>query len=309
MSAARRVITVGARGSLLSVTQATQVIRSLRRLFPGYVFELKTITTLGDRVKDWGRDAKGIFVKEIEDELLAGTIDLAVHSMKDLPSELAPGLKLGAAAKRKDPRDALISKSGTGLMALKKGARVGTTSLRRAAQLLRLRPDLRIEGLRGNLDTRIRKLNEGLYDAIVVARAGLQRLDIRGARFSVIPVGMMLPACGQGVLAIEIRENDRLTARFCGRLNDPRALACVGAEREFLRAAGGGCRLPVAVHARLRGGKLALSALIISKDGARSAAVSGSSTVAGAAALARALARSALDSGGRDILAEIDDEE
>jgi hydroxymethylbilane synthase len=305
---ARRTIIVGARGSALSVSQATQVIRALQRRWRGYDFELKTITTLGDRVSEWGRDARGIFVREIEDELLSGAIDMAVHSMKDLPSGLVKGLRLAACTQRKDPRDALISRDGDDLMALKPGALVGTSSLRRSAQLLRLRPDLKIEQLRGNLDTRIRKLADGLYDAIIVARAGLQRLGVRNDRARVIPVSLMLPACGQGVLGIETRQRDARAIRIARSINDPRAFACMACERIFLRETGGGCRLPVAVHARITGRSITLSALISRIDGSAVVSVKDTAPLQNAAKLARRLAKEALDSGGRKILAEIDNE-
>ncbi|MGE5308688.1 MAG: hydroxymethylbilane synthase [Deltaproteobacteria bacterium] len=305
MRAAARRVVVGARGSALSVAQTMQVIRSLRRKFPRFAFELRKITTLGDRVKDWSRDAKGIFVKELEDGLRDRTIDLAVHSMKDMPSALPKGLVLGAACKASDPRDAIISRDAKDLSSLKRGALVGTTSLRRQAQVLRLRPDLKIAGLRGNLDTRVRKLEEGLYDAIIVAAAGLKRLSMRGTGARPIPEDVLLPACGQGVLGLEIREGDKEMARFCAALNDPRAFARVEAEREFLRATGGGCRLPVAVHALIRGKEISLKALIISTDGKRSVSVQGASCVADGKRLARRLAREALKNGGSKILKEI----
>lgn len=304
-----KTIIVGARGSTLSVAQTMQVIRSLRRRFPAYAFELRKITTLGDRTAHWARDARGIFVKEIEDELLSGGIDMAVHSMKDLPSVLTKGLCLAAVTKRRDPRDALITRDGSDIGSLKPGALVGTTSLRRSSQILHLRPDVKIEGLRGNLDTRIRKLNDGLYDAIIVARAGLQRLGVASGNVRVIPETVLLPACGQGVLGVETRAGDTRVMRIAKAINEERAFVCVECEREFLRETGGGCRLPVAVHAKMRGKDIILAARIISTDGVSVVSVKGMSPVRGAGKLARRLAREALEKGGRKILSEIGDEE
>jgi hydroxymethylbilane synthase len=285
-----------------------QVCRRLSRRFPGTRFSLRRITTLGDRVKDWSRDAKGIFVKEIEDELLAGKIDIAVHSAKDMPSQITSGLYLAAVTRREDPRDVIISRPGKSLVELPRGALVGTTSLRRQAQVLCMRPDLRVEGLRGNLDTRVRKLDEGMYDAIIVARAGLRRLGICHPGMRVIPESMIIPACGQGALAIEARVDDRLARRICASIDDPAAHVCVECERAFLRQTGGGCRLPVAVRARLRAGRVYLTGLISSVDGTSAVRVTGSCPSAKAEVLAVSLAKRALENGGAAILAEIEDE-
>ena len=304
----KKEIIIGARGSALSVCQSMQVCRSLSRRFPGIRFSLRRITTLGDRTNEWSRDAIGIFVKEIEDELLSGRIDCAVHSAKDMPSTVTPGLCLAAVTRREDPRDALITRSGKSLSELPRGARVGTTSLRRQAQVLSLRPDLKVEGLRGNLDTRVRKLNEGMYDAIIVARAGLRRLGVSHTGMRVIPESQMLSACGQGALVIEARAGDRLVKRICSSLDDPATRACVECERAFLRATGGGCRLPVAVRARLRAGRVFLTGLIISAGGTSAVRVDGSCPRAKAGVLAASLAKRALENGGAGILAEIKDE-
>jgi len=301
----KRMITVGARGSLLSVAQTEGVIRSLKRRFPRYVFTLKRITTLGDTSKTWSRQDQGIFVKEIEEQLLNGQIDLAVHSVKDLPSQIPPGLNLAGITKRVDPRDLLVSRDGAALGDLKPGALVGTSSLRRKAFLMIHRPDLRVSDLRGNLDTRLRKLNEGQYDAIIVAAAGIKRLGIKGFKGKKISADIMLPACGQGALGIEVRSTDRQMVRLARAINCPRTYACVCCEREFLRRVGGGCRLPIASFARMIKGNICLSVLIASLDGKISVSLKKTVPVKKYLVLARELAEQALDKGARRILEDI----
>jgi len=301
----KKEIIVGARGSKLSLAQTESVIRFLKRKFPGYIFILKKITTLGDRVKEWQRTDKGIFVKEIEDELISGKIDLAVHSMKDLPSRIPSRLKLAAVTKRENPRDVLISKDNRDLFILKAGCLIGTSSLRRRAQILRLRADLRIENLRGNLDTRIRKLHEGQYDAIVVAAAGLKRLKYKNIQARFLSPEIMLPSCGQGALGIEVRSNDRLMQRIAQKINDAKTSLCVASERAFLEATGAGCRMPVAAFARIRGQRINLSTMIISLDGKKAVCLSRNAHLSQALALGKSLAAEALEKGGRDILTAI----
>jgi hydroxymethylbilane synthase len=301
----KRQIFIGARGSKLSVAQTESVIRFLKRKFPRHIFRLKKITTLGDRVKEWQRSDKGIFVKEIEDQLIAGTIDLAVHSMKDLPSRIPGRLKLAAVTRREDPRDVLISKGNRSLLELRANAVIGTSSLRRRAQLLRLRPDLRIEDLRGNLDTRIRKLQEGRYDAIVVAAAGLRRLRYQKIKTRPLSLKIMLPSCGQGALGLEVRNNDKLMQAMAQKINHARTCFCVASERAFLEATGAGCRMPVAAFARIKGRQLNLSTMIISLDGKKAVCLSKNAPLGQAVALGKNLAAEALRKGGRDILAEI----
>jgi len=302
----KRIITVGARGSLLSVAQTEGVIRSLKLRFPGYGFTLKRITTMGDTSKTWSRQDKGIFVKEIEEQLLGGGIDLAVHSIKDLPSQIPSGLILAGITKRLDPRDLLVSRDGAALGDLKPGALVGTSSLRRKAFLMIRRPDLRVSDLRGNLDTRLRKLNEGQYDAIIVAAAGIKRLGIRGLKAKKIPADRMLPACGQGALGIEVRSSDRQMVRLARSINCPRTYSCVCCEREFLRKVGGGCRLPIASFARIFKGGICLSVMIASLDGKRLVSLKKTVPVKKYLVLARELAKQALDKGARKILEDIE---
>jgi hydroxymethylbilane synthase len=212
---------------------------------------------------------KGLFVKEIEEALLAGQVDVAVHSLKDLPGALAPGLDLAAFPERDDPRDVLVSPGGGALEGLPPKARVGTSSLRRKVQLLSRRPDVVAEPIRGNVDTRLRKLAEGLYDAVVLAAAGLRRLGLDPPGAVVLGPDEMLPAPGQGTLAVETRADDAATRRLVAGLDHPETRAAAVAERAFLEAIGGACTTPVAAYARREGAMLWLSALVASPDGAR----------------------------------------
>ena len=303
----RKEIIVGARGSLLSMAQTALVIQILKKKAPRYKFIFRKITTLGDRVKQWKRTDKGIFVKELEDALLSGEIDLAVHSVKDLPSAIPVGLSLAAIAKRVEPRDILITgKKNLGLFGLKAKAVVGTTSLRRRAQILMVRPDLRVEDLRGNLDTRIRKLNSGFYDAIIVAAAGIKRLKCKFLKTWLIPETVMLPAAGQGALGIEIRQEDRQVKKLASKIDDLKTRFCVDCERSFLRYTGAGCRMPVAAFARIKGGKILLEAMLISLDGKRAVRLAREGKTSEAKLIGRKLAEEVLKNGGKEILREIE---
>jgi len=301
----RTQITVGARGSLLSVTQTEGVIRILRRKHPGCSFRLEKITTMGDRGKAWNRDDTGIFVKEIEEALSQGKIDIAVHSVKDLPSRIPGELLLAAVTKREDPRDFLIAPKNAGLFSLPRGCLIGTSSLRRQAQILHIRPDVRVAELRGNLDTRIRKLRGGMYDAIVVAAAGLRRLKVARRIGTPIPPELMLPQTGQGALGIEIRKNDARTARLVECLDDPRTRACVDSERAFLLESKAGCRMPVAAFATITGDRMSLEGMVISLDGKKMIRLHASSSVRAAAGMGKRLARQVLANGGARILREV----
>ncbi len=299
-----RQIVVGARGSALSVAQAGMVVDALARRHRELSFRLETITTLGDRVKRWKRSDTGIFVKEIEEALLSGSIDIAVHSVKDLPSKIPPKLSLAAITRREDPRDVLITASGCDLFSLPKDCRIGTSSLRRKAQILHVRPDIKIEGLRGNLDTRIRKLQEGLYDGIVVASAGMRRLGV-SVKGSPVPQTLMLPQAGQGALGIEIRKNDTLAGRLVKILDHRPTRDCIIAERSFLAGTGAGCRMPVAAYAVISAGTLDLEGMIISLDGVNMIRlrIGGKDPVK----IGAKLAAEVLKNGGRKILEEIRD--
>jgi hydroxymethylbilane synthase len=252
-------IVIGTRGSKLAIWQAEWVKTELERLYPGLVVELNRIKTTGDKILDVPLakvGGKGLFVKEIEDALLKGEADIAVHSLKDVPTDFPAGLHLPVICRREDPRDALISNQQSAISSfkdLRQGAVVGTSSLRRSCQLLNARPDLKIEQLRGNLDTRLRKLDEGLFDAIILAAAGVKRLGLTGRISEILEPGICLPAIGQGAIGIECRIDDEIN-NLIAALNDPATSVCVRTERAFLRKLEGGCQVPIAAYARLAPG-------------------------------------------------------
>ncbi|MCA9669256.1 MAG: hydroxymethylbilane synthase [Myxococcales bacterium] len=301
-------LTIGTRGSRLALWQANHIADRLRELEPGLVVELEVIKTRGDKILDVPLakvGGKGLFVKEIETALIEGSVDLAVHSMKDVPAELVDGGMLAAVPEREDPRDALVSRDDIALADLPRGARVGTSSLRRRAQLLERRPDLEIDMLRGNVDTRLRKLDEGQFDAIVLAAAGLSRLGF-GERISEYLEGQgWLPAAGQGALGIEVRESDERTRELIERLHDPDAADCVRAERALLEWLGGGCQVPIAAHAVLDGDALRLEALVAHPDGTPILRESGRAPRAQAGSLGRRVGEALLSRGGQEILDEL----
>ena len=272
-AAGNNVTVIGTRTSRLALAQTDIVLGLLRAAAPGVRFESFGVSTLGDRIRnvpipDLGQ---GVFVKELEAALLGGEIDLAVHSLKDLPTTLPPGLCLAAVPPRGDPRDALVSRGGAELAGLPWGARVGTGSPRRAAQVRALRPDLEVVLLRGNVDTRVRKvLDEGELDAAVLAASGLQRLGMDDVVSELLSPDSFLPAVGQGFLAIECREDDAASLALAALTQDPAARLAADAERAFLAAVGGGCKAPLGAHARTDNGRLtSLDGMISSLDGAR----------------------------------------
>jgi hydroxymethylbilane synthase len=262
------VLRLGTRGSPLALRQAEEVRRALEASRPGLRVHLIPVKTHGDRVKEVPLPqvgVKGIFAKEIEEALLSGEVDVAVHSLKDLPTVLPQGLLIGAVTRREDPRDALISRGKEGLFSLPHGARVGTSSLRRRAQLLAQRPDLVVLPLRGNLDTRLRKLEAGEVDALVVAAAGLIRMGWEDRASEFLPLEVSLPAPGQGALALEIRrDGDALLLSSLDHL--PTRLA-TEAERAFLRRLEGGCQVPIGAFGQIEGGTLRLSGFVASLEG------------------------------------------
>ncbi len=297
------MLTIGSRGSKLALWQARWVARRLEQF--GHTARIQIIKTTGDKITGVALSrvgGKGLFTKEIEEALLARSIDLAVHSMKDVPTELPAGLTLGAVSEREDPRDGV---AGGRLAELAPGAKVGTSSLRRAAQLRLLRPDLTIENIRGNVDTRLRKLDEGRYDAVVLACAGLRRLGLEDRIAEPLPVDVMIPAVGQGALGIEIRDEDGPVAEACRRLNHPPTRVAVDAERAFLAALGGGCQVPVGAHARMSGGELLLEAIVISPSGGRPVRGRVSGPADDAEALGRGLGEELLERGAREIMEEV----
>lgn len=303
-------LTIGTRGSKLALWQANHVAARIRERYPHIEIVLKHITTTGDKILDVPLakiGGKGLFTKELEKELLAGEIDLAVHSLKDMPTELPPGLTLGAVTARADAGDALISPRYRTLDNLPPGARVGTSSLRRKAQLLAYRPDLVICDLRGNLDTRLAKLASQQLDAIVLAVAGLRRLEWDEHITQILPTAVCLPAVGQGALAIETREDDKTVLAVLAFLHDEATAQAVTAERAFLHVLEGGCQVPIGVWGRLEAGRLALDAVIATADGRRILRDSACGDPADAEDLGRNLAGLMYAAGGRDILAELVD--
>lgn len=301
-------IIIGTRGSKLALWQAEHIAQRLREMNPGTVVTLTHIVTTGDKILDVPLaqiGGKGLFTKELEVAMLAGEIDMAVHSLKDMPTELPSGLILAATTQRVDPHDAFVSCKYADLADLPTGAVVGTSSLRRKAQLLKIRPDLNIVNLRGNLDTRLRKLDEGQFDAIVLAAAGLRRLGWGERITALLSPEECLPAVGQGVLAIETRADDREILAAVAALNDRDTQACVKAERRFLAVVQGGCQLPVGVYGKLDGGGLVLKARILSLDGKRCVEGEAAGDPAEAALLGESLAKRLLASGGSAILSEI----
>jgi hydroxymethylbilane synthase len=266
----RATLVLGTRGSKLALQQSEWFQSRMHEVAPEVRVTLQTIRTSGDKIVDVPLSkigGKGLFVKEIEEALLAGEIDLAVHSMKDVPAQLPEGLEILCVPPREDARDALISRDGRSFKDLPKGARIGTASLRRQAQLLNARPDLRIEMLRGNLDTRLKKLKAGQFDAIVLAAAGLRRLAWAQEITEYLDPVLSLPAIGQGALGIEGRSSDRFVRSILDRLNDPITHTTVMAERAFLHRLEGGCQVPIAAHATLSDGLLSLDGLVASVDG------------------------------------------
>jgi hydroxymethylbilane synthase len=261
---------IGSRGSQLALWQANHIAALLR--VQGHEVEIEIIKTTGDRITDVPLakvGTKGMFTKEIEDALAAGRVDLAVHSLKDLPTEIASGFEIAAIPKRDDPRDVFCSSKYVSIEDLPKNARVGTSSLRRQAQLKASRPDLDIHPLRGNVDTRLAKLEAGEYDAVILAAAGLNRLGKTELIKQFIPADVMCPAAGQGALALEIRAGDNSTLQLLTFLDDNDARATTGCERALLGKLGGGCQVPIGALAQVRDGRLHLQAVVASPDGSQ----------------------------------------
>ncbi len=266
----RSSLILGTRGSKLALQQSEWVQSQLRSVAPDVSVTLRKIHTSGDKIVDVPLakiGGKGLFVKEIEEALLAGEIDLAVHSMKDVPAQLPPGLEILCVPPREDARDALISRMGARFADLPPGARIGTSSLRRQSQLLHARPDLRIELLRGNLDTRLKKLRAGHYEAIVLAAAGLRRLAWAHEITEYLDLSLSLPAIGQGALGIEGRGEDGFVRSLLDRLNDVATQTTVMAERALLHRLEGGCQVPIAAYATVTDDQLLLEGLVASVDG------------------------------------------
>ena len=304
----RTSLVIGTRASQLAVWQAEWVQARLHEIAPHLSIRLERIQTSGDKILDVPLakiGGKALFIKEIEEALLRKDIDLAVHSMKDVPSVLPEGLAIHCVPQREDPRDALLSRDGRSFHELPPSANVGTSSLRRQAQFLAQRPDLSIKMLRGNLDTRVRKLREGQFDAIVLAASGLKRLGWADQITECLSTDISLPAVGQGALGIEGRSEDTFIQNLLQPLNDSPSRSTVTAERAFLARLEGGCQVPIAGHATLEGSMLTLHGLVASVDGQRIIRDVIHGSVDEAESLGVALAERILEAGGDKILNEI----
>jgi hydroxymethylbilane synthase len=304
----RSSLVIGTRGSSLAIWQAEWIQARLREIAPALTVTLKRIKTSGDKILDVPLakiGGKGLFVKEIEEALLRGDIDLAVHSMKDVPTVLPDALEILCVPAREDVRDALISRKGLTLDQLPTGARIGTSSLRRQSQLLHHRSDLQIEMLRGNVETRLRKVKHGDYDAIVLAAAGLRRMGWDGEVTEYLSLDVSLPAIGQGALAIEGRRDDQFVRTLLSKLDDPTTHTAVTAERALLDRLQGGCQVPIAAHATIEQNRLSLTGLVSSTDGKTLIRDAVAGAVSDARALGTRLAEQLLAAGGDVILREI----
>ncbi|HSM00598.1 MAG TPA: hydroxymethylbilane synthase [Candidatus Limnocylindria bacterium] len=307
MGKTNQVIRLGSRGSKLALWQAEFIQFEIERK-TGRKVEITRIKTTGDMILDVPLakvGGKGLFVKEIEEALLSGGIDLAVHSMKDVPTDLPDRLAIVAITRREDPRDAFLSMKYRKFEELPRGAKLGTSSLRRQTQLLGLRPDLSVETLRGNLDTRIRKMEEGRYDAIILAAAGLRRLGWEAKITEYIPEEMSLPAIGQGALGIEIRVDDPDTREAVSFLNDRGTAFAVRAERGFLKRLEGGCQVPIASYGRTEGDSIFLKGMVGRPDGSEIIRGSARGSTEDPEALGVGLAEQLLARGAKEILDEV----
>lgn len=299
------IVKVGSRESALALEQTHWAIGQLSRLVPGCQFEVTKMVTKGDVILDVTLakiGGKGLFVKEIERALLDGKVDFAVHSLKDMPGQLPVGLKLGAITQREDPRDVLVARDGLKLDELPSGAKVGTSSLRRGAQIKRYRPDLEIVPIRGNVGTRLRKLDQGDFDAIVMALAGLRRLGWADRITEIIPTAISLPAVGQGALGIEVRESDGDTQELVALLNDWETSLAARAERAFLARLEGGCQVPIGALGSHRGGRLHLDGMVADPDGSNLLRSSLEGDPDNPEAVGRALGERLLEMGAGEIL-------
>jgi len=305
-SASPNILRLGTRGSPLALAQARMVQSRIAAAHGIEPARIEVIQTSGDRIKELPLadvGGKGLFTKEIEEALADHRIDLAVHSAKDLPTVLPPGLELAAFLPREDPRDVFVSLKAKTLLALPPGARVGTASLRRQALIKRLRPDLRVEPMRGNVDTRLRKIKEGLADGTILALAGLKRLGLESSAASIFDVEEFLPAVGQGVIAIEIRADDEMTRTVVAAISDANTASALAAERAFLAALDGSCRTPIAGHATIIAGRVRLRGLIVKPNGSAAHETTREGSVRDATVLGADAGRELRARGGPDFFA------
>ena len=301
---------IGSRGSPLALVQAREVLRRLSAAcgLPAEQIEIKVIRTTGDAIQDRPlaeAGGKGLFTKEIEEALLAGAVDLAVHSSKDMPTVLPPGLVLSAFLPREDARDAFIGRTAKTLGGLSGGAVLGTSSLRRQALAKRLRPDLVIVALRGNVETRLRKLDAGDFDATILAVAGLKRLGLLSAATAILEIDEFLPAVGQGAIGLETRAEDAATRALIAKINDPDTATALAAERAFLAELDGSCRTPIGGHARVADGVMRFRGIIVRPDGSEAFEVLREGSAKDAAALGADAGRELKRRAGADFFAQV----
>ena len=298
-------IKIGTRGSRLALTQTNFVADKIKKIMPEANIEICIIKTSGDIMEDISllkMGGKGVFVKEIEDALLSGAIDLAVHSMKDVPTEVPAGLEFVAILQREDVRDILASKDNRKIEQMPRGARIGTGSLRRASQLLAVLPDVVIIPLRGNLDTRLKKIETEKLAGVIVAAAGMKRMGLADRITQFLPVEIMLPAVGQGALGLELRTGDDELKKNLAKINHAPTYTEITAERSFLRHLGGGCRLPIAALGKLEGDKLSLEGLVADPQGSSIIRDKVQGADFEAEELGKRLAKIILEKGGKKLL-------
>ena len=296
---------IGTRGSKLALTQTNFVADKLKKAIPDAEIEICVIKTSGDIMQDVSLltiGGQGVFVKELEEALLSQKVDLAVHSMKDVPGDIPEGLTFAAILKREDIRDVLVSRNNIKMEFLPKGAKIGTGSQRRGAQIKAIMPDVNIVPLRGNIDTRLKKIETENLTGVILAAAGMKRMGLAERITQFLPVETMLPAVGQGALGLQIREDDTELAKACAALNDATTAAEVSAERAFLRALGGGCRLPIAALGKLDGQMLTLEGMVAAPNGSTMIREKISGTITDAEEMGKKLAEIILDKGGRRLL-------
>ncbi len=298
-------IKVGTRGSKLALAQTNSVIEALKKVAPEIEAEICVIRTSGDIMQDVSLaqiGGQGVFVKEIEEALLARSIDLAVHSMKDVPGETPEGLICAAVMEREDARDGLVSRGNVKMEFMPKGARIGTGSLRRAAQIKAMLPDVSIMPLRGNIDTRLKKIETENLTGVILAAAGMKRMGYLEKITQYLPIELMLPAVGQGALGLEIRVQDTQLSELCAKMNDEQTAAEVAAERAYLRALGGGCRLPIAAYGLLEGKRLTLEGILTVPNGSTMIRDKVWGEIGQAEELGKKLADLILEKGGKRLL-------
>jgi len=304
----RELVRIATRGSKLALQQSGIIKEALEKLWPEIRFELQIIKTSGDKITDVPLakvGGKGLFVKEIEDALADESADMAVHSMKDVPAVLPAGLEIVAVPERDDPRDALIIRKGESIGDLRRGAVIGTSSLRRSAEIRAMRPDFEVRDLRGNLDTRLRKLDDGSFDAIILAAAGLKRMGWQDRITMYMDPVEFIPAIGQGALAIEARSADYRMRRLLAPLDHPETAVAVRAERSLLQTLEGGCQVPIGGHARVAGSLVELSGVVASLDGRQLFRTARAAPLQDAVALGEKVALELLDLGARKILDDV----